>query len=124
MRIYHINDSYMFNEKNKKGTHRYAIYTDRKTKELRAIPLTHLYEIAPNKLKRIKNGHIKEYKLACYKMPSGVSTSYITKDINGKPLSLNKSNSRASYSLSKKDSSSLKRIAKIIFSFHCLLYFS
>lgn len=112
MRIYHIKDSYMFNKKNKNGTHRYAVYKDRKTNETRAIHLTHLYEIPSNKQHRLNNGWIKEFKLSCYKLPSGVETGYRTKDINGNPIVLNRNNSRASYCLKKFDSKKIKLIAK------------
>lgn len=112
MRIYHIKDNYMFNKSNKNGTHRYAVYKDRKTNEIRAVQLTHLYEIPSNKKKQLRNGHIKEYKLSCYKLPSGIETGYKTKDINGKPIALNNQNSRASYSLNKYDSNRIKKIAK------------
>lgn len=112
MKIYHIKDSYMFNRNNSSGTHRYAVYKDRKTNELRAIQLTHLYEIAPNKKRQLQRGHIKKYKLGCYRFPSGVNTGYKTKDINGNPIVLNSRNSRGSYNLSKKDSKKLKSIAK------------
>ena len=112
MRIYHIKDSYMFNKKNKTGTHRYAVFKDRKTNELRVVQLTHLYEIPPNKQKRLNNGWIKKYKLSCYTLPSGVETGYRTKNIDGEKIVLNDSNSRPSYSLSKKDSVKIKSIAK------------
>lgn len=112
MVIFHIKDSYMFNKNNKNGTHRYAVYKDRKTKETRVVQLTHLYEIPPSKQKQLKRGHIKKYKLGCYSLPSGVETGYKTKDINGNKIILNSSNSKRSYSLNKKDSSKIKRIAK------------
>ena len=112
MKIYHINDSYIFNRKNINGTHRYAVYKDRKTHETRIVQLTHLYEIPHNKQRRLNNGWIKKYKLGCYSLPSGVETGYRTKDINGNPIVLNSSNSRSSYTLSKKDSKKIKSIAK------------
>ena len=112
MRIYHIKNSTMFNKKDKNGTHRYAVYYDRKSHELRAIQLTHIYEIPFNKQKQINNGHIKKVKLNCYSMPSGVQTGYITKNIDGNPLTLNRFNSRKSYSLSREESKKLKKIAK------------
>ena len=112
MKIYHIKDSYMFNRNNRTGTHRYAVYKDRKTHETRAIQLTHLYEIPNNKKHRLNNGWIKKYKLSCYSLPSGVETGYKTKDINGNPIVLDRSNSRVSYSLNKKDSKKIKSIAK------------
>ena len=112
MKIYHIKDSYMFNRNNRTGTHRYAVYKDRKTHETRAIQLTHLYEIPGNKKRQMQNGYIKAYKLSCYALPSGVKTGYKTKDINGNPIVLNHRNSRSSYSLNKKDSKKIKTIAK------------
>ena len=112
MVIYHIKDSYMFNKKNKTGTHRYAVYKDRKTKETRVIQLTHLYEISSNKQNQINKGYIKKYKLGCYSLPSGVETGFKTKNINGDKIVLNRYNSKRSYSLSKKDSTKIKNIAK------------
>ena len=112
MRIYHIKNSYMYNRKDKNGTHRYAVFKDRKTGQTCAVQLTHLYEIAPNKLKQINNGHIVKYKLKCYSFPSGVNTGYITTNIDGHPIVLNNLNSRPSYTLSKKDSRRIRKIAK------------
>ena len=102
----------MFKRNDRNGTHRYAVYKDRKTNETRVIQLTHLYEIAPNKKRQLQRGHIKKHKLDCYKFPSGVETGYKTKDINGNPIVLTSRNSRGSYNLSKKDSKRIKSIAK------------
>lgn len=112
MRIYHIKNNYLFNRNDPVGTHRYAVFKDRKTHETRIVQLTHLYEIPSNKLRQLQNGHIKEYKLRCYSLPSGVQTGYKTKDINGNPIVLNSRNSRPSYTLSKKDSKRIMSIAK------------
>lgn len=112
MRIYHIKDNYMFNRNNSSGTHRYAVYKDRKTRETRVVQLTHLYEIPSNKLRQLRNGHIKKYKLSCYSIPNGVETGYKTKDINGNSIVLNSVNSKPSYNLNKKDSKRIKSIAK------------
>ena len=101
----------MFNRNNNTGTHRYAVYKDKKTGEVRAIQLTHLYEIPSNKLRQINAGHIREYKLKCYKLPSGVNTKYLRKDIFGHPIVLNSLNSIKSYKLSYKESRNLKRIS-------------
>lgn len=102
----------MFNRNNSTGTHRYAVFKDRRTRETRVVQLTHLYEIPNNKLKQIRNGYVKKYKLACYSLPSGIQTGYKTKDINGCPIVLNNSNSRPSYNLSRKDSKRIRTIAK------------
>lgn len=102
----------MYNKRDKNGTHRYAVFKDRKTRETRVVQLTHLYEIPDNKQRRIKQGYLKEYKLQCYRLPSGVNTGYQTKDINGNPIHLTSKNSSGSYNLSKKDSNKIKSIAK------------
>lgn len=112
MRIYHIKDSYIFNKKNKTGSHRYAVFFDRKSRETKIVALTSLYQYQNNKIRRLNNGYIKEYKLSCYKLPSGVETGFRTKDINGNAITLNFSNSRPSYNLSKKDSKKILSIAK------------
>ena len=111
MRIYHIKDSYMFNKNNKNGTHRYCVYYDRKTKQYRAIEMTHIYELKKSKEKLIKDGLLKPFKLRCYGMPQGIETSYFTKNVDGKPIRLDKSNSRKSYSLTKWESRRIKNIA-------------
>ena len=103
----------MFNTNDRVGTHRYAVYKDRRSNELRAVQLTHLYEIPGNKRRQMVNGHIKEYKLSCYKLPSGVNTGYLTKNRYGQPIMLNSNNSRGSYNLSKNDSYKIKKIAKV-----------
>lgn len=112
MRIMHIKNSYMYDKNDLNGTHRYAVYKDPFTKETRAVSLTHLYQYDPAKLKRIRRGYIKEYKLGCYKVPSGVETGYLTKDVDGNPLALDSTNSTGSYSLSAKDSKRIRDIAK------------
>ncbi|MDR2828589.1 MAG: hypothetical protein LBV51_04130 [Acholeplasmatales bacterium] len=113
MRILNIKDNYMFDKTNKTGTHRYAVYRDNKTYETRAIQLTHIYEIPPNKQSRINNGYIKELKLPFYYLPSGIETGYITKDINGKKLKLNNGNSNVSVKrVDDKSKNSILRIAK------------
>ncbi len=112
MKIYHIKNSYMYNKQDKNGTHRYAVFKDKKTNETRVVQLTHLYEIPSNKQRQINNGHLKKYKLSCYSLPSGINTGYKTKDINGNPIRLTSLNSRGSYNLSKKDSKKIKSIAK------------
>lgn len=94
MKIYHIKNSYMYNKRDKNGTHRYAVFKDRKTKETRVVQLTHLYEIPYNKQRQLKKGYLKEYKLECYRLPSGVNIGYKTKDINGNPIQLTSKNSR------------------------------
>lgn len=112
MQIFHIKDKDMFNTKNGTGSHRYAVFTDRKSKEVRAVELTHLYEIPFNKQKRINNGYIKELKLSCYKLPSGVSTEYVTKDINGKPLNMKTLKVKTGACLGAKESKKIIKIAK------------
>lgn len=112
MRIYHIKDSYMFNKNNKNGTHRYCVYFDRKTKKYRAIEMTHIYEISKKKRNLLSDGLLKEVKFKSYRFPQGVERAYFETDIDGKPIKLNKYNSRKSYCLTKRESSIVKNIAK------------
>lgn len=65
MRIYHIKDHYIFDSQNKTGSHRYAVYKDKRSHETRLVQLTHLYEIPSRKLRQMRNGHIKKYQLGC-----------------------------------------------------------
>lgn len=64
--------------------HTYAIYRDKKTKELRAVRTTHLYE--KDKVKQIEQGFLRVEKFRDVKYPSGVQNRYTTKDVNGQPL--------------------------------------
>ena len=87
MKLFRIKNKYMYQSKNKKEEnekHIYAIYRDKKTKELRAIRTTHLYE--KGKARQIDQGILKVEKFHGIKHPSGVSNKYTRMDINGKPL--------------------------------------
>ena len=87
MKLFKIKNKYMYQAKTKKEEnekHIYAIYRDKKTKELRAIRTTHLYE--PDKVTQIRRGTLRVEKFPNVKYPSGVFNKYTIKDINGKPL--------------------------------------
>lgn len=74
----------MYESENPEKVHTYAMYRDKKTKELRAVRTTHLYETG--KVRAIEKGHLKVEKFRGIKYPSGVLNKYTTNDINGKPL--------------------------------------
>lgn len=82
-----------------------------KNKQYRAIEMTHIYEVKKSKQKLIDDGLLKPMKLHCYGMPQGIETSYFTTNVDGKPLKLNNSNSRKSYSLNKWEAKRVKNIA-------------
>ena len=78
----------MYKPKDKKEAnekHTYAIYRDKKTKELRAVRTTHLYE--KEKVRAIERGQLKVEKFRDVKYPSGVQNKYTNKDVKGRPLS-------------------------------------
>lgn len=84
MRLFKIKDKDMFKStktKKQNGNHTYAVYKDRKTKEYRAIQLTHIYD--PKKEIELEKGNIKKLKLKTFKYPSGVPNQYYTQDIEG-----------------------------------------
>ena len=86
MRLFQIKNKEMYNGKDEKrnGTHIYAVYRDKKTKEYRAIQLTHIYD--PKREKQLDNGILKVEKLKQFRYPTGVHNQYYTQDINGKAL--------------------------------------
>ena len=49
MNIYHVKNNYIFDSQDQNGTHRYAVFKDRKSNETRVVQLTHIYEIPNNK---------------------------------------------------------------------------
>lgn len=86
MRLFQIKNKEMYNGKDEKrnGTHIYAVYRDKTTKEYRAIQLTHIYD--PKREKQLDKGSLRVEKLKHFKYPSGVHDEYYTQDINGKAL--------------------------------------
>lgn len=109
MKLYNIKNSYIYDRRDDGRTHRYLVYKDRRTRELRIIQLTHLYEIPRNKMNRLRNGNIYEYKFKFYKLPSGVESGYRTKDINGNPIVLTRDNSTYVRKISRRVASKIKR---------------
>lgn len=87
MRLFKIKNKEMYvtkSNKEKNMSHIYAVYKDKKTKEYRAIQLTHLYD--PKREKQLKKGYLKVEKLKQFQYPTGIHNKYYTKDINGNLL--------------------------------------
>jgi len=89
MRLAIIKNKYLFNSNNPNGHHIYAIYKDKKSKEIRAIALTHTNK---NRFYQIERGNIIIEKFKEFKVPSGVHKHYYSTDINGNKLNLKNDN--------------------------------
>lgn len=92
MKLVKIKNRYLFNSNNPNGTYTYALYKDRKTKELRAVALTHIYNKDPNRFNQIRRGNIIVEKFKEFDVPSGVHKHYYSTDINGNKLNLKNNN--------------------------------
>ncbi|MDR3263626.1 MAG: hypothetical protein LBT30_04880 [Clostridiales bacterium] len=88
MRIVRIKNKYLFRSKNPEGIHDYAVYYDRKGKEMRAVYLTHLYNEDPIRFRDLKRGFIKKVKFKEMELPSGVNNLYYATDYNGNKINL------------------------------------
>lgn len=114
MRLAKIKNRYLFNSDNPHGNHTYAVYYDRKTKEYRAIGLTHLYIKDENRFKQVRKGNIRIEKFKEFDTPTGVKNSYYSKDIKGQKINLNNADVVAVSKryLSKKQSNRIKAFAQ------------
>lgn len=110
MKIYHVKNNYIFDSQDQNGTHRYAYDIDDRNKPY-LVAISHLYEMPLEKKRKLRKGFLKKYKLKNAKLPVGISTERIYKDINGKPISLNSTNSKICRYISKKDQKNIKRIS-------------
>ena len=88
MKLVKIKNRYFYNSDNPNGNHLYAIYKDRKSKELRAVALTHIYNKDLNRFNQIRRGNIMVAKFKNYEVPSGVKNYYYATDINGNKIDL------------------------------------
>lgn len=110
MKIYHVKNSYLYDKQDLNGTHRYAHGIDKRNKEY-LVRITHLYDISSSKKKQLKNGLIKKYKLKNSKLPIGIGTRRIYKDIDGNPITLNSRNSKICREISKRDQKNIINIS-------------
>lgn len=114
MRLVKIKNKYLFNSDNPNGIHTYAVYYDNKTKQNRAIALTHLYIKDDKRFKQVKKGNIMVSKFKEFETPTGVQNYYYSKNTSGKNINLKdkdvvKVNRRY---LPKKQADEIKRFAK------------
>lgn len=88
MRLVKIKNKYLFNSDNPNGTHTYAVYFDRKSRENRAVGLTHLYVKDDKRFKQVKRGNIAITKFKEFDVPSGVQNYYYGRNIYGDYINL------------------------------------
>lgn len=94
MSIYKIKDGYFFKSNNPKDHHFYITYTDKQSNTVRAIELTHLYNIDPTREKQLNKGLIYKESFSAFDTPSGVNRKYYTKNINGTAICLDKNKNK------------------------------
>ena len=115
MKLYKIKNKYLFNGKQPEGTHTYAIYYDRKTKEYRAIATTHLYIKDIKRFKQVSKGNIAVTKFKEFEVPTGVQNYYYSKNVSGGKIDIKDKKNVFVFGkrhLSKKQSAFLKSFAK------------
>lgn len=115
MRLFKIKNSYLYNSSNPYGNHVYAVYKDKKTKETRAVALTHLYVKDNKRFKQVKKGNIAIVKFKEFDVPSGVQNYYYASTINGQKIDLKNATNVTAVSgryLGKKQSKYIKQFAK------------
>lgn len=92
MRLVRIKNGYLFKSDNPNGSHMYGLYKDKKTKENRAVALTHLYIKDEKRFKQVKRGNIIIEKFKEFDVPSGVQNYYYGKTLNGDNIDLKNEN--------------------------------
>ena len=88
MRLAKIKNRYMFDSDNPQGVHTYVTYTDKKSKEVRAIPTTHLYVPDKANMEKLRKGLLCKVKFPNYDAVSGVHNYYYAKDSKGRDIDL------------------------------------
>lgn len=88
MRLVKIRNKYLFKNNNPNGTHVYAVYYDRRTKQNRAVALTHLYNKDTKRFEQVRKGKIMITRFKEFDTPTGVKNYYYTKNIYGKNINL------------------------------------
>lgn len=88
MKLYDIDDEYMFRTGEKNGKHTYAVYYDRKAKRYKAIQTTHLYKRDQRRFADIKENALLKEHFPGFELPSGVRNFEYTTDVNGNKIDL------------------------------------
>ena len=116
MKIAKIKDRYMFNSKNPNKTHDYLVYKDKLTNEIRAIELTHLYNVDKQRFALVRTGHLKKMYFKHRETPSGVNRYYFATNIYGGPIDLSHPdvnlNVYRKYKISNKQKNDVLKFAK------------
>ena len=96
------------------SSHFYAVYYDRKAKEYRYVPTTHLYDKDESKFAEINAKTLQKEKFSFAEVPSGVKNGYRTKDKYGKKFTPNSSGVKlvSTRHLSKQQAKRIKDFAK------------
>lgn len=95
MKLYSIQDDYMFKTDNPKGSHTYAVWYDRRKKSYIACPTTHLYKTDDKRKKQVDCGYLMRQKLPGILLPSGVKNYAHTTDVNGRKINIKDSRVKA-----------------------------
>jgi len=88
MHLAKIKDGYMFRTNTPNKVHTYVVYTDTSSKEVRAVPTTHLYNVDEEKMEKVRKGLLRKVKFEGYETPSGVENYYYNLNVEGKPIDL------------------------------------
>ncbi len=88
MRLFKIKNKYLFKSNKPNGVHTYAVYYDKKSKENRAVALTHLYVKDEKRFKQVKKGNIAITKFKEFDVPSGVQNYYYGTTLSGQKITL------------------------------------
>lgn len=115
IRLCKIKNKYLFKSDNPNGYHTYAVYYDRKSKENRAVALTHVYNPDKKRFEQIKKGNIKLEKFKEFDVPSGVKNYFYSRNINGDRINLSDDAviEVGKRYISKSQASRIKRFSKI-----------
>lgn len=115
MKLYKIKNKYLFKSKQPEGTHTYAVYYDRLSKEYKAIATTHLYIKDDKRFKQVSKGNIVVTKFKEFEVPTGVQNYYYSKNISGGKIDIKDKKHVFAFGkrhLPKKQSIFLKSFAK------------
>lgn len=88
MHLAKIRNRYMFDSDDPYGVHTYAVYSDEKTKEVRAIETTHLYKVDEKNMGKVKRGLLLKVHFDGYETPSGVNNTYYGTNVDGNPIDI------------------------------------
>ena len=91
MKLYSIEDGYLFKTDQPKGTHIYAVWYDKKKKQYNAVPTTHLYKSDAKRMKQVESGYLMRLKLPGILLPSGIKNYAHTTDVDGHKISVKNS---------------------------------